>query len=86
MLDVSAKEDINGFMIISSNQQLLAEVNEFRSRTGMSSSYLGKAAANNSEAVKRLETGGSVSLATADKLRLFMTTYQPKQKREGDSA
>ena len=79
---MSAKEDINERMVISSTQKLLSEVNDFLSKTGMSASYLGKAAANNSEAVKRLESGRTVSLETADKLRLFMSTYQPKAKRE----
>jgi hypothetical protein len=83
---VSAKEDIVSFMVISSTQKLLAEVNVFLAKTGMSSSYLGKAAANNSEAVKRLELGRTVSLETADKLRLFMSSYQPKQKRDDAEA
>jgi hypothetical protein len=69
-------------MVSSSTQKLLTEVNAFLSRTGMSASYLGKVAANNSEAIKRMEAGRTVSLDTADKLRSFMSTYQPKQRTQ----
>lgn len=56
------------------DNDLLSEIREFLSQTGMGPSYFGKAACGNSEVVRRLESGKTVTLATAAKLRAFMAS------------
>ena len=52
--------------------ELLTEIREFLTRTGMGPSYFGKASCGNSELVERLESGRTVTLVTADRVRAFM--------------
>ena len=51
---------------------LLDEIKQFLTRTGMGPSYFGDLACGNTELVRRLESGGSVTLRTAEKIRAFM--------------
>lgn len=55
---------------------LLRDIRKFLGETGMSPSYLGKLAVNNSEVVSRLERGKTVTLRTAVTLRRFMGGYR----------
>lgn len=52
---------------------LLTEIHAFLAETGMGRSYFGKAACGNSEVVDRLERGKTVTLATAGKIRAFIS-------------
>ena len=54
------------------NNDLLSEIRTFLARTGMGPSYFGDIACGNTELVRRLESGGSVTLRTAEKIRAFM--------------
>ncbi|PSJ60785.1 hypothetical protein [Pseudaminobacter soli (ex Li et al. 2025)] len=51
---------------------LLTEIRAFLNRSGMGRSYFGKASCGNSELVDRLESGGTVTLVTAEKIRAFI--------------
>lgn len=51
---------------------LLSEIRDFLARTEMGPSYFGKASCGNSELVDRLESGRTVTLVTADRVRAFM--------------
>lgn len=51
---------------------LLFEIREFLSRSGISASYFGKLACNNTDVVKRLEGGKTVTLTTAARCRQFI--------------
>ena len=54
------------------DNNLLIDIRDFLSESGMGKSYFGKAACGNSEVVSRLEEGRTVTLTTADKIRAFM--------------
>jgi hypothetical protein len=54
------------------SSDLLSEIRTFLARTGMGPSYFGDLACGNTELVRRLESGGSVTLRTAEKIRAFM--------------
>lgn len=62
------------------DNDLLSEIREFLSQTGMGPSYFGKAACGNSEVVRRLAGGKTVTLATAAKLRAFMASRRVVKK------
>lgn len=51
---------------------LLSDIRVFLNKTGMGPSYFGKAACGNSELVRRLENGRTVTLPIAEKIRAFM--------------
>ena len=51
---------------------LLKEIRDFLARTEKGPSYFGKASCGNSELVDRLESGRTVTLVTADRVRAFM--------------
>jgi hypothetical protein len=53
-------------------KQLLDEIKQFLARTSMGPSYFGDLACGNTELVRRLEAGRSVTLRTAEKIRAFM--------------
>jgi hypothetical protein len=55
----------------SSTLALRAKISDFLERTGLSPSYFGKKV-RSSEIVKRLETGGTVTLETADRVHQFI--------------
>lgn len=56
---------------------LLSEIDEFLAGSGMSATYFGKKAVNNSELVARLRVGGDVRTATADRVREFIRKSSP---------
>lgn len=57
---------------------LLPEIEDFLARTGMGSSYMGKAAVGNSELVARLRAGGRVWPETEEEVRKFMAARDRK--------
>jgi hypothetical protein len=65
---MSALEDILRRM----NGDLISDIRKFLSETGMGPSYFGKAACGNSEVVGRLESGRTITLETAERIRAFM--------------
>lgn len=61
---------------------LLTDIQHFLTSTGMSKSYFGKVSCGNSELVGRLEEGKTVTLVTADKVRLFMADRSTPSEQE----
>jgi hypothetical protein len=51
---------------------LLAEIDAFLQRSGVTQTDFGKAVMNNSSFVRQLRTGGGVTLRTLDKVREFI--------------
>jgi hypothetical protein len=64
-----------------SSQQLLALINKFIARSGMSRSYFGYCAVNDSKLVARLEKGGSVTLDTCAAIVQFMESRDESVKK-----
>lgn len=64
------------------NSDLISEIRDFLSETGMGSSYFGKVACGNSEVVSRLESGRTITLETAEKIRAFMASRAPATSHE----
>jgi hypothetical protein len=54
------------------NSDLISDIRDFLSETGMGPSYFGKVACGNSEVVSRLENGRTITLETAEKIRAYM--------------
>jgi hypothetical protein len=63
-----------------SSKQLLATINGFIARTGMSKSYFGYLAVRDSKLVARLESGGSVTLDTCAAIVKFMESRDHHMK------
>ena len=61
-------------------RHLLHEIHEFLAETGMGPTYFGQLAASNTTLVQRLESGRTVSLITAERVRAFMAD---ERKRAG---
>ena len=59
--------------------KLLSEIKAFLRESGMSATYFGKQAVGNSEVVRRLETGGTVTLITAQRMRDYIAN--PEERR-----
>ena len=59
---------------MTSHDALLKEIEEFLLTTGMNVSTFGRMASNNGKLVKRMRSGCSVTLPTADAIRAFMTS------------
>lgn len=59
---------------------LLAEIEDFLSKTDMGETYFGKKSTGNSELVARLKAGGDVRMATAAKVRDFIKSNSPSSK------
>ncbi|HET7413420.1 MAG TPA: hypothetical protein VFJ18_12250 [Pararhizobium sp.] len=68
------------------NSDLISDIRDFLSETGMGPSYFGKAACGNSEVVSRLESGRTITLETAEKIRVFMAERRTAPKPERASA
>jgi hypothetical protein len=60
-------------------RKLLAEINAYRSKTGMDRTRFGIAAANDGHLLPTLERGRQPRLATIDKIRAFMRRNGPKR-------
>jgi hypothetical protein len=55
--------------------QLYDEIKDFLHRSGMGPSYFGVRACGNSNLVKRLASGKTVTLRTSVRIRTFMNSY-----------
>jgi hypothetical protein len=62
-------------------KDLLIEIVGFLEKSGMSPSYFGKRACGNSELLKRLRDGKTVTLRTADRVRFFMAAHKTTGQR-----
>lgn len=56
----------------SDTRTLLEEIKAYLKNAEISASYFGRLAANNSNLVKRLEQGKTVTLPTAERVRAFI--------------
>ena len=65
---------------------LLADIEAFLKNTGMSASYFGKVAVNNSELVARLRDGSRVWPETEAKARAFMLLRKQELKHKSKGA
>lgn len=63
-----------------STQELLSEIEAFIARDDvqMTDTTFGRFAVNDGKLVSRLRDGKSVTLATAEKVRAFITEYRPR--------
>lgn len=61
---------------MDSTKKLLAEIETFLRRTGMHETTFNKRAGSSHNFIRRLRSGASCTLATADAVRLFMRTYR----------
>ena len=59
-------------------QQLLTEIRDFLKSSKMGPSYFGKMACGNSEVIRRLENGGTVTVRSLVRIRTFMNEYESK--------
>lgn len=57
---------------MTKHHPILAEIEAYILDTGLSETYFGKKAVNNSELVSRLRSGGSVHFLTESKIREFI--------------
>lgn len=67
----------------SRHPQLLADIDAFLAETGMGETYFGRAAAGNSELVRRLRDGGRIWPDTEVEVRAFMAFRRTLAAREG---
>ncbi len=70
---------------MSTIQTLRAEIDCFLAETGMKKTVFGRAALNDGAFVKRLQDGGGVTLATADRVRAFIKAERDKQRHRSPS-
>lgn len=66
---------------MSTNQQLLAEIQSFLKRTGMAETTFGQKATNNWRLVERLQAGRSVTTAAADRIRAFIADNSSSEEK-----
>lgn len=64
---------------------LLTDIKAFLDESGMGPSYFGKVACGNSELVGRLESGKTITLETADRIREYMAERRAA-KQQGAAA
>lgn len=69
-----------------STDELLASIEAFIEKNSMSATAFGELAMNDRHLIRRLRRGGSVTMDTADLLRLFMANYRPPSRRRGNAA
>ena len=65
---------------------LLSDIDKFLEESGLSETYLGKTACNNSELVKRLRNGGRIWPETEQRLRAWMLVRQQSDRRKAAKA
>lgn len=71
-----------------STDKLLSEIETFIEKHKMSPTAFGEASMGDRHLVRRLKGGGSVTLDTADRLRVYMAEYRaprPKRRAEGNA-
>jgi len=57
---------------MTEHHPILTEIEDYLSAAGMSATYFGKLAVNNSELVTRLRAGGALHFKTEARVRSFM--------------
>lgn len=57
---------------MTDRETLLHQINAYRERHGVSQTRFGRDALNDGHFVKRLRTGGNVTLRTVERVRAFM--------------
>lgn len=65
---------------MSSIEALLEAIEAFLARSGMSATRFGEVAANDRHLVRRLRAGKGITLATADKVRTFISDWRPPKR------
>jgi predicted transcriptional regulator len=65
---------------MSNRDDLVAEIEAFLARTGMTESQFGVEAVNNPALMHYLYRGRDLRLTTVERLREFMRTYKPRPK------
>ena len=68
---------------MTEHEKLVAEIERFLKRTGMSPSRFSADAVGQRSLMIRLRRGEGVTLATVDRLRKFMREYNVKKKPSG---
>lgn len=63
---------------MSTRDTLLAEIAEFRKRTGMPETRFGDLAVNDPALILKIKRGRNVTIDMADRLREFMRSYRSK--------
>lgn len=71
----------NGQM--SDTEKLLHDIDAFLRETGMAPSTFGRKAVNDGKLVDRLNTGGSVTLRTASRIRAFLAAAPSVDAQQG---
>lgn len=69
---------------MNSTQQLLTEIEAYIAKTGINESAFGYRSMGDRRLLNRLRTGSSVTLHTADAIRLYMKTHPPRSKPRGN--
>ena len=59
-------------------QQLLTDIRAFMDAHKMAPAYFGKLACGNTQLLRRLESGKTVTLRTSVRIRTFISGYEPK--------
>lgn len=70
--------------VMDTHAPLLREIKTFLAHTGMGPSSFGKRATGNSELVRRLEAGRTITIRTADKVKSFISKYPRARKKPRD--
>jgi hypothetical protein len=66
---------------MSASQQLLKEIRAFCRASGMAESTFGQKAVHDWKLAERLESGGSVTLKTAERIRKFISNTAADERR-----
>lgn len=72
-------------LMTRSTDELLSEIESFIAANGMSATAFGELSMGDRHLLRRLRSGGSVTLDTADAIHLFMRAYQPIRSRRSRS-
>jgi hypothetical protein len=66
---------------MDANQQLVAEIEAYAEAVGMAVSTICKKAGGNSEIVRKIRRGGTVTLPIADRIRAYIAANPPPERR-----
>ena len=69
---------------MSSNTILLEDIEAFLDATGMAEGKFGQLAVGNRHLIKRLRSGGGVTLNSADRIDAFMDRYKMPNEKKSD--
>lgn len=60
--------------------QLLSEIREYLAATGIAATTFGKVAGGNAYIVEKLETGRTITVETADRVRAYIKANPPSKQ------